>query len=216
LKNLVEFKNVYYSFTKAFNVLHNINFCLKVGEKSVIIANNDSGITSFIRILLRDEKVNSGEVLYNNTPIKKISFKKDIFLAYLPSEPVFFDKKSIKFNLHYFLKLHKVQDFYEEDICKYFNIDKNIIVKNLSYFEKVKLAIARFSFRKIQLLIIENIFEKLTEKESLEVQTILNDIIKKNNACVILVIAEKNKFINNLQDFTKYTLKYGTLEKIES
>lgn len=216
MKTLVQFKDVYYSFTKNYNVLHNINFTLNLGEKAIIIANQNSGIASFIKILLRDEIINKGEVLLNNIPVEKISFKKDIFLAYLPSMPVFFEKKSVKYNLNYFLNLYKINDKKPTDICNEYSLDENAIVKNLSYFQKIKLAVARFSIRNIQLLIVENIFDRLLEEEAVAVLSMLNNIINTKKASVIFHVSKNCKIINLFNNYTKYTLNFGTLKRLKT
>ena len=70
---MIEIKNLYLSFTKEYDALHNISLSVKDGQKVALIGDADSGKTMLLRTLAGLEKFESGEVLIKNFNIKSSS-----------------------------------------------------------------------------------------------------------------------------------------------
>ncbi|MBO7508495.1 MAG: ATP-binding cassette domain-containing protein, partial [Clostridia bacterium] len=93
---MIEIKNLYLSFTKEYYALKNINLDVADGEKVALIGETDSGKTMLLRVLAKLEKYKSGEIYIKNINIKKINFKQDIQVGFVPRSFVFLENKTLK------------------------------------------------------------------------------------------------------------------------
>ncbi len=172
---MISLKNVCLKYTKEFFALNDVTFDVKKGESVALLGEEDSGKTSVLRILCKLEDINSGEVYVRDIPIKKLDFKNDISMGYFPQTPVFMERKTVKQNLEYVLKdrgftKYEIEQKINEalisyDLSKY--VDEK--VKNLNLFEKYLIALIRLSFRKLDVVLINNVFDcvKPEQKEQL-------------------------------------------------
>jgi len=213
---MLEVKNLYVSFTKEFYALNDINLQLKHGQRLVIVGNKESGRTAMLRTLVGLEAKAKGEILYKNIAIEKIDFQNDISLGYLPVNSPFLERKTVKQNIEYVLKLRsKDKNFLELKINNSlveYGLDyiKNKKVKKLNYVERLKLAIARLSVRNIDIFLIDDIFERLSTIERKKIIKNLKDLIKINNA-VAIIMTESEEIAESFGYEKKY-LVYGSLQ----
>lgn len=213
--NIVEFQDVTFATNKHYNSLQNINFQLKKGEKALLFASNDSGVIEFFRVMLGFENAFSGIIQYKGIDIKKLKYKAANIL-YIPKNLVFFEKKSLEYNIKYFIKLRernkgKVEEIFENIINKYdFQVFLNNKVKDLSAIDRIKLCFARSDFRDIDLILIEDIFEDLLNSEQQLIVRLLKDFIK-NHGSASLIWLSNNELIEHFSDFEKYILEFGSL-----
>ena len=70
-------------------------------------------------------------------------------------------------------------------------------IEELSLFEKYKISIIRFSLREIELALIDNIFDKLTEEENVEIINLIKEVLYKEKTTVI-VATTKNEIVESL------------------
>lgn len=210
-------KNLNLKFTKEFYALYDININIKKGEIVSLLGEEHSGKTTFLRVLCKLEKDFEGEVYLKDIPLKKVDFSVDISMGYIPVTPVFFDKKTVYQNLQHLLKLRKYNKSEREEKINKLLIDFNLEklrdekVINLSTFDKYILSIARLSLRNIELLLIDNIFEKFTSEQYEKIR----DLIKKEfvSKKVTIVVATSSQEI--AKDLTKRTIKFklGSIEE---
>ena len=209
-------KNLSLKFTKEFYALFDINLEVKKGEAVSFLGPEYSGKTTMLRVLAGLEKPNSGEVYIKGIPLKKVNYECDVDMGYVPASPVFFDKKSVYENLYYLLKVRKIKKSEIEDkinkLLIEYNLEKLIYEKvdKLSLFNKYVLSIARLSFRPIEIVLIDNIFEKLSSEEFDKVK----ELIKKEFLAkkVTTIIATTSQSI--CKDLTKRVIKFklGSIE----
>ena len=213
---MLKVNNLYVSFTKEFYALNDINFELKQGQKLIIIGNKESGRTAMLRTLVGLESKAKGEIFYKNIAIEKIDFQNDISLGYLPVNPPFLERKTVKQNIEYVLKLRsKDKNFLEPKINNAlveYGLDyiKNKKVKELNYVERLKLAIARLSVRNIDVFLIDDVFDKLSTLERKKIIKNLKDLIKLNNA-VAIIMTESEEIADSFGYDKKYLI-YGSLQ----
>ena len=218
---MIKIGDLYFSFAKEYYTLHDINFSLNKNEGAIIIGDKDSGKTSLVRLLLGLDKANSGSVLLNNIPVDKINFKADIQLGYISKDPPFIHNRSVEYNLRYLVKLrNKNKDLVDVKVKNTlisYNLYaiKNVKVNLLNYYDKLMLSIARLSIRNLDLLIIDDIFGSLNEKELGDIISNLKSLIKQNN-CAVLITTDDEKISNHFK-YNKFYLNLGTLlDKKES
>jgi len=70
--NSVEFRNVSFSYVPGEEVLSNISFDLKAGEKVAIVGPTGTGKTTLLNLLTGFYEPSSGQILINGTGMKKI------------------------------------------------------------------------------------------------------------------------------------------------
>lgn len=209
-------KNVYLSYTKEYYTLNNINLEVKAGEKVVLFGEKESGKSSLLRIIAGLEKATKGNVYLDNTDISKVDFKNGLSLGYIGSTGVYLKNKTLKQNLEYVLKIRKEQkevitSKVANALIKY-NMESiaNTKVKDLGRFEKLKLSIARLSLRKVDIFLIDDIFENLNKKEIEELIYYINELVDVEN--VTSIIAVSNKKIADSLNERQVKIKFGSIE----
>lgn len=188
----IKIVNLNLRFTKEYYALCNVNIDIPTGYKMCLLGEKDSGKTSLLRVIAGLEKDYEGEVFFNDKELKTLSYKYDINLGYLPLKGVFFEGKTLFQNLKYALEVRSTKSPYEieeliNSTLEKFNLQeyKDTKMRNLSYFLRLKSAIARMSIRKIDILLIDNIVPMLKKDELLEIKNILLDnFFNENTTCI--------------------------------
>lgn len=213
---MLKVENLYVSFTKEFYTLNDISFEIKQGGRLTIIGNKDSGRSALIRTLVGLETKAKGEIFYKNISLDKIDFENDISLGYLPTVPAFLENKTVKQNLEYILNIRKEDNNFVtakvNNALVSFGLDylKNKKVKELNFLDRLRLAIARLSMRNIDIFLIDDIFERLSEQERAKVIKNLKDLIKSNNATALVMT--DNEDVAKAFGYEKKYLIYGSLQ----
>lgn len=191
-------KNLYLKYIREYFALYDISLSIEDGEKVALVGEEHSGKTSLLRILAKLEKPSKGEVYIKDIPIKKINFRYDVSAGYLPASPVFFEKKTVYENFKYILKYQKLSEADLEnkinDILIDFNIEKlkDSKVKELTLFEKYLVSIARLCFRNLDLVLIDNIFDNLNDKERNSIVELIKErFLNKKTTLVVATTSEK-------------------------
>lgn len=203
-------KNLSLKFTKEFYALYDVNLEIKKGEAVALLGEEHSGKTTLLRVLCKLEKDFTGEVYIKDIPLKKVDFSLDVNMGYIPAAPVFFEKKTVYQNLQALLKSRKINKSQREEKINKLLIEYNLEkfrdekVKNLTLFEKYVLSIARLSLREIELVLIDNIFEKLSQEEYEKICELIKKQFLQNK--VTTVIATTSPSV--AKDLTKRTIKF--------
>ena len=212
---MIEVKHLYVSFTKEFFTLNDINFHLKPSQKMVIVGSKESGRTAMLRTLVGLESKAKGEILYKGIQLEKIDFENDIALGYLPANSPFLEKKTVKQNIEYVLKIRSPKSNFLEtkvnNALVEYGLDfiKNKKVKELNYLDRVKLSLASLSVRSVDLFLIDDIFERLSTLERKKIIKSIKDLIKMNGATAI-IMTDNQEVADAFGYDTKY-LVYGSL-----
>ncbi|MDD3397493.1 MAG: ATP-binding cassette domain-containing protein [Clostridia bacterium] len=213
---MILINNLYLKYIREYYALYDINLKIKEGESVAFLGEVESGKTSLIRILAKVEKYSKGEVYIKNIPLRKINYATDINLGYLPATPVFLENKTVYENLLYILKTQKVKKSERENkinnILIEFNFEslKDTKIKQLSLFEKYLISFARLSFRKLEIVLIDDIFEKLNEEQS----EIIKELIKKLYVGKsTLILATQNEKIAKELCKREIYFKSGSIEE---
>lgn len=178
---MVEVKNLFLKYTREYYALYDINLNIEDGEAVAFVGEDESGKTSLLRALAKLEKATKGEVYIRDIPLEKVNFRTDLQAGYVPATPVFLEKKSVYENFKYILKGWGLTESEIENkinnVIIEFAIEKikDTKIKDLSLEEKYVLSLIRLSLRELDLLMVDNIFDKLSEAT----MEVVVDLIKK-------------------------------------
>lgn len=191
-ENMLSVKNLSLKFTKEFFALENINFDIEPGESVAFVGENNSGKTTLLRVIAKLEEFDSGEVYINKIPLKKIDFKTDLSVGYVPYCPVFLENKTVYENFRYILRQHGVNPAEAEKMINNAIIDFSLEkirdekIKDIRIEDKYILSLIRLSFRKIDLLLVDNIFDEISD---VYLDAILSMIKKLKSPDTTLILA---------------------------
>ncbi|MBQ8792464.1 MAG: ATP-binding cassette domain-containing protein, partial [Clostridia bacterium] len=195
---MLKVNNLYLRYTREFYALYNINLDIADGEKVAFVGEDESGKTSLLRIFAKSEKLTKGEVFIRDIPIEKLDYKTDLVAGYVPACPEFLEKKSVYENLKYVLKIwgysdSDIESKINEAIIEY-SLEKikdtKVIV--LSKEEKYVLSLIRLTFKNLDFLMIDNIFDDLNETTLEVIISLINQLATKYTT---LIVATKKEWI---------------------
>lgn len=213
---MINIRKLYVSFTKEYDALHNINLTIADGEKVALVGDSESGKTTLLRVIARLENFKKGEVYINDINVKKIDFKQDVSLAYVPKTPVFKENKTVIENLEYVLKIRNYDsaniNLKVLSALQTFNIEryKNMRVKDLTNYQRILVQLARVSLRKVDIFLIDNIVDGLDKTQEQEMIKYLKDLMDFSSKSTFVFAFNNEKFAKDFQ-LKIYKLKLGSL-----
>ena len=89
-----------------YAVIKDASFALTAGVNTVL-CDVQSGKSSLCRLLIKEVSPTSGKILSDGEDISRITNER-LGILYLPNNPVFFERRSVLYNIAYPLKLRKV------------------------------------------------------------------------------------------------------------
>ena len=213
---MIKVKNLYLNYIKEYSALNNINLTVEDKEKIALVGDLDSGKTSLIRCICGLEKFNKGDIYLNNINLTKADFKTDINLIYLSSNPVFFNNKSVYYNLAYPLK---IRNFSDDVINQKINraLDnlgieglKEKKVKQLNKDEKQIVNIARSLLRDADIYLIDDIFAFDPQTNEKIAKILIENF--NQNASMIFALNNANTYLTNALNISRtIKLNYGSI-----
>lgn len=166
---MLSIKNLNKKFTKEFYALEDVNLDVEAGESVALVGEQNSGKTTLLRVIAKLEDFDSGEIYINKIPIKKVDFKTDLSVGYLPYYPSFLNNKTVYENFKYFLNKRGVKPAEAEKLINNaiieYSIEKirDVKIKNIRKEDKYILSLIRLSFRHLDLLLVDNIFDEISD-----------------------------------------------------
>ena len=189
---MLSIKNLNLKFTKEFYALEDINVDVEVGESVAFIGEENSGKTTLLRVIAKLEDFDSGEIYLNKIPIKKVDFKTDLNVGYVPYCPVFLENKTVYENFRYILNKKGFKPADAEKMINNAIIDFSLErirdekVKNIRKEDKYILSLIRLTFRPLDLLLVDNIFDEISD---IYIDAILSLIKKLKGSDTTLILA---------------------------
>jgi ABC-type multidrug transport system fused ATPase/permease subunit len=203
--DLIEFKNVNFSYEADKEILSNLNFTIKKGEIIGLIGESGSGKTTVTDLLLHLFKPTSGEILIDKKNIdsiklsdwrKNISYvPQDIFLLNdtIENNIKFYDDSVLEKNIIEAAKIANIYDFIRE-LPEKFKTEVGERGIKLSGGQRQRIVLARALARKPEILILDEATSAIdTESEAL----IQNSISNLRGKMTIFVIAHRLSTILN-------------------
>ncbi len=216
---MLKLHNVNLSYVKDYYALCDVNAEFSENVVYNVIGENSSGKSTLLRCVAKLEDEYTGEITYNDVDIKKYDFSKELGVGYMPEEAVFLgDKTTVLENIKYAIKNRQIVPFEEEDyyiaqLLEAFKLSKvkDKKIKKLSYFEKQKLALARLSMRKLNILLIDNIFASLGSDEIAEIFTYLKEYFINQN--MIILLASHKPLKEYFEETIEVHMNAGIIQK---
>lgn len=211
---MLKVNNLFLRYTREFYALYNINIDIADNEKVAFVGQDESGKTSLIRIFAKLEKMTKGEVFIKDIPLDKLNYKTDISAGYVPASPVFLEKKSVYENFKYILKAwgysdNEIEAKINETIIEYsLEKIKDTKIKDLSMEEKYVLSLIRLTFRELEFLMVDNIFDHLSQTTFEVVISLIKKLATKKTT---LIVATTREEIANKLCKRKIYFKHGSI-----
>lgn len=167
---MIEFNNVHLKYHyDEFELLKGVTFTLQDGLNTVL-CDWQSGKTSICRLLIADIKPTDGNILVDGQNINGISGA-NLDILYLPSNPIFFEGRSVLHNVAYPLAVRKVARQVRQGIaaemCERFGItDFKQKIRKLSAETRKKAALARALTVARKYVLWDDFFDSVEQAES--------------------------------------------------
>ncbi len=198
---MIELKNVFVAYNREYFALYDISLTLKSGDSVALSGDKGSGRTALLRVIAGLENIKKGEIYFDNTPLNRINFERDISLGYISTPPVFFENKTVYKNLEYVLKIRGIdKNLWKkqiDDVLKKFGIKslENEKVGTLCGSDRRIVQFARLSLRKLNVLLCDDLEIEEDEK-------IFAKVIKSLK--ILLEVSEPEIFVIACTDASKY------------
>ena len=193
---IIEFKNVHFSYNEDKEILHNISFNIRHGQTLAIVGNSGGGKSTIVNLLPRFYDINAGEILFDKTNIKDFtlnSLRNSISEVFQDN---FLFKGTIKDNI-----LIGKKDATDEEIQKVIKashldefiatLDKGLdseIGENgvsLSGGQRQRIAIARAMIKNAPIVVLDEATSALDNKSEKIVQKALDNLMQDKTVFVI-------------------------------
>ncbi len=178
------------------NILNIDNLQIERQKVTCIVGESGSGKTTLLRMLNKMITCDSGEILYNESPIANfdsIKLRREVVM--LPQTPIIYEG-SIKDNLLIGIDFSEKKIPNDDEllvVLKSIGIDKNLddLPENLSGGEKQRLAIARVLLLKPEVLLLDEPSSALDEKNELNIISLITTYIRDYDKTLIIVTHSK-------------------------
>ena len=195
---MIDIKNLYLKYIREYYALFDVNLHINKGESIALVGDEGSGKTTLLRVLAKLEKYDKGEIYIREINLNKVDFKTDISLGYISSSPVFFENKTVYENLKYVLKTRKVKPKDIEQKVNSAIIEfsletmRNKKAKELSLYEKYVVSIARLSLRSLDVVLIDDIFEKLDAEQNNAIVSLIKKLFIDAKITTLIATSDEN------------------------
>lgn len=240
-KGKVSFENVSFRYANKREVIDNISFTVKPGQKVAFVGPSGVGKSTLVKLLFRLYEPEKGEILIDGIPLDKLSLanRRKIF-AIVPQDPALFNTtisenilfakpSATKVELEKACQLANIDRFIESLPQKYNTLVGERGVK-LSGGEKQRIAIARAIIRNPKILVFDEATSSLDSKNEKEILVSLDAISQGRTTIAIahrlstianfdiINVLKKGKIVESGNHKKLMTLKgaYYKLWKIQS
>lgn len=186
--NLIEFRDVEFRYPGAEeNVLTNLNFTIKAGERIAVTGTTGSGKSTLVKLLLGFYEPTKGHIFVNGIDLKDIDRKNFLEkVSYVPQDGMLFSGKlssnlrignetATENEIKHSLEISQMSDFVNENGLD-FEILKN--GNNISGGQRQRIAIARAVLRNADMYIFDDSFSGLDFRTELNLRKALNIKLK--------------------------------------
>lgn len=192
----IEFKEVAFSYKGGSDVFENMSLVIKPGERVGVVGPSGGGKSTFVKLLLRQHEIDSGEICIDNTPITEVtqqSLRNSI--GVVPQEPMLFHRSVLE-NIAYgkegatyeeveaVAKRALIHDFIMTLPNKYDTLVGERGVK-LSGGQKQRIVIARAMLKTAPILLLDEATSSLDSESEVYIQKGLHELMKNKTVIAI-------------------------------
>ncbi len=202
MKDLLVLEKLDVGYSK--KLINNIDLKVHTGSVNAFLSSNNCGKTTLIKTIAGIIKKMDGEIFFEGKRLTTRTFKKYITnVGYVPEdyyefalcEKVIDELKYPLVHLNYgFVSIDRTVS----RIATFMEIN-NILeadIKTLSMFERLKVSIACAIIHSPKILLLDDVFRELTDKERKEVHKIIKALSDSFNMAVIFTTSDVNDVIN--------------------
>jgi ABC-type bacteriocin/lantibiotic exporter with double-glycine peptidase domain len=222
----IEFKNVTFRYpNQTKDVLTNISFTIKQGEKLAIVGENGAGKTTLVKLICRLYDPTEGNILLNDIDIRKFSYEdymKIIATVFQDFKLFSFElKENIAFNQSDIVSDAEIITLLEQNGFgeKLNNLDRGIHTPIFRDFyedgfepsggEAQKIALARADFKGSPIIILDEPTAAMDPKSEFELYQRFNRLVEGKAAIFITHRLASTRFCDNI-----ILLKKGTIVEL--
>ena len=201
---MLEVKSLSFSYSKNKKVLDDVSFVINEGEIIIILGPNGAGKSTLLNCLIGEEKILSGEILFDEKVKKDISREgRNNLLAYVPQliegndltvrETILLGRLT-KFGLYPSKKDYEIVD----SIIESLNLSdlRDRTTASLSGGERQKVAIARAIVQESSTILFDEPTSNLDIKAQLDVLSIIKNEIKEKNKSALISMHDINQALS--------------------
>jgi ATP-binding cassette, subfamily B, heavy metal transporter len=192
----VRFEAVDFAYQPERQILHQVDFTLRAGEKLAVVGHSGAGKSTLSRLLFRFYDVTAGRILIDGQDIREVTQESlRATIGVVPQDTVLFNE-SILYNLAYgrpqatqqeieaAARMAHIADFIEQLPEGYQTVVGERGLK-LSGGEKQRVAIARAMLKRPQILLFDEATSSLDTKTEQAIQETLREVAKQHTTLVI-------------------------------
>ena len=182
----IEFKNVWLQYKENEDVLKNVSFKIKAGEKIALVGHTGSGKTSIISLISGLYPFQKGEIKIDGKSIREYSLEDLRGNIGIVQQDVFLFSGTIKDNI--VLNNEKISDERMQQVSKYVNVHKFIEKLPQKYYDPVMERGATFSVGQRQLIAFARVLaydpaifvlDEATSNIDTETEILIQDALQK-------------------------------------
>jgi len=182
----IEFKNVWLQYKENEDVLKNVSFKVKAGEKIALVGHTGSGKTSIISLISGLYPYQKGEITIDGKDIREYSLENLRGNIGIVQQDVFLFSGTIKENI--VLNNEEISDERMQQVSKYVNVHKFIEKLPLKYYDPVMERGATFSVGQRQLIAFARVLaydpaifvlDEATSNIDTETEILIQDALQK-------------------------------------
>lgn len=208
MTNIIEIKNLSFSYSKEKNVFNDLSLNIERGKITTILGKNGCGKSTLIKILTKNLNYNSGEIIFNNKELKNYSLKQlaqNLAVVYqknsTPEEITVYEMISLARLPYQNVLWHKNSKDDTEKInfaIEQTNLEhlKEKQVSSLSGGELQRVYIAMSLAQNTNTIILDEPTTFLDIKYQKTTMELIKDLNKKLNITIIMVLHDINQSIS--------------------
>lgn len=213
---MINLENVSKSYNNKIKVLHNVSLSVKAGEFISIVGQSGAGKTTLVRLLIGEERVDTGRVAVGDWDITKINRREVPFLrrqiGVIFQDFKLLPKKTLEENVAFALQVSgdrpaKIKKIVPS-VLKIVGLDdkKNRYPNEVSGGEQQRAAIARALVHQPKILLAD---EPTGNLDAINANEIIDLLLRINKFGTTVVLVTHNKDIVNRLNKRVITMEHG-------